>query len=146
MVESDSGIIVEASRELILLGAERVISDFTMTIEKAEEKGVADKEHLDEGDSIIFKENIDICPVVVIATNLDENLWFVMTTAECPPAKCDDRQAMKCVRLNDQNLRIFQEFVNPREDAKILTEWRSSLSDEARLEGIIDRVSQRWTH
>ncbi|MCK5240051.1 MAG: hypothetical protein KAR33_10910, partial [Candidatus Thorarchaeota archaeon] len=60
--------------------------------------------------------------------------------------KCDDRQAMKCARLNDQNLRILRDFVDPSEDARVLSEWRTGLSNTSNLEMIIDRTTRRWTH
>jgi hypothetical protein len=143
---SDTGIVVEASRDLIRKGAERVLADFTMHVEGPDGGTYSKKESLDDGDSLVFKENIGFCPALVIATKLGQNLWFLMTSAECPETKCDDRQAMKCTRLNDQNLRILGDFVAPIEEAKVLAEWRSGLSNPSKLENIIDRTTRRWTH
>ncbi|MHA1906683.1 MAG: hypothetical protein ACW98Y_05275 [Candidatus Thorarchaeota archaeon] len=143
---SDAGIVVEASRDLIRKGAEKVLSDFTMSVEDPDGGRYTKKESLDEGDTIVFKEKIGFCPALVIATKLGQNMWFLMASSECPEIKCDDRQAMKCARLNDQNLRILRDFVDPNEDAKILTEWRSGLSNPAKLEMIIDRTTRKWTH
>lgn len=143
---TNAGIVVEGSRDLIRKGAERVLTEFTMIVEDEKRKRHTKKDSLDVGDSIIFQEKIDFCPALLVATKLGENLWFIMATAECGSTKCDDRQAMKCARLNDQNLRIFRDFVNPRKDARVLTQWRSGLTDETKLEMIIDRTTQRWTN
>lgn len=142
----DSGIVLQASRDLIRKAAQRVLTDFTMFVEDSEGNHYSQKESIAAGDSIVFKENMDICPAIVIATLLEENLWFVMTTAECPRTRCDDMQAMKCARLNDQNLRILREFVTDRKEAKMLTEWQSGFRDPSMLEKIIDRTTHRWTH
>ena len=143
---TDAGIVVEASRDLIRKGAEKVLTDFTMHVEDSKRKKHTMKESLDIGDSLIFKENIGFCPALVIATKLENNLWFIMTSSECPKTKCDDRQAMKCARLNDQNVRILRDFVAPRKEARIVSKWRSEISDPIKMESIIDRTTQRWTH
>ncbi len=143
---TDAGIVVEASRNLIRKGAERVLSDFTMRVEGPDGQRYAKKDKLNEGESIVFEENIGFCPALVIASKLGNNMWYLMTSSECPETKCDDRQAMKCARLNDQNLRILQDFVDPSEDARVLTDWRTGLSDPTKIGMIIDRTTRKWTH
>ena len=145
-VITDAGVVLEGSRDILRKGAVRVLTDFTMSVEGPGGQRYTKKDSVNVGDSIIFQEKIGFCPALVIATMLAVNLWFVMTTAECGPTKCDDHQAMKCARLNDQNLRIFRDFVEPSEDAHILTKWRSGLADGVGLERIIDRTTKRWTH
>ena len=143
---TDAGIVVQASRDLIRKGAGRVLSDFTMHVEGPDGQRYAKKDSLNEGDSIVFEEKIGFCPALVIASKLGNNMWYLMTSSECPETKCDDRQAMKCARLNDQNLRILRDFVDPSEDARVLSEWRTGLSNTSNLEMIIDRTTRRWTH
>lgn len=141
-----SGVVVEASQDLVLDAAKRVISDFSMFVETLDGKQYTRKECIETGESLVFREEMDVCPAILIATMLNENMWYVMTTSECPPSKCDDRQMMKCLRLNDQNLRIFQDFIKPKEDAQIITGWRTGLAHEPDFEMIIDKVTRKWTH
>ncbi|UCE09711.1 MAG: hypothetical protein JSW61_12170 [Candidatus Thorarchaeota archaeon] len=140
------GIVVKASIDLVREAAQTVISDFTEVIESGNGRLAEEDSSLREGDYVVFRENMDICPAMIIATKLGDELWYVITTAECPPSKCDDRQAMKCTRLNDQNLRIFRNFVTPRVGSEIITEWKSRVTDESRMQMIIDRVTERWAY
>ncbi|MHA2213353.1 MAG: hypothetical protein ACW992_09350 [Candidatus Thorarchaeota archaeon] len=140
------GIVVKASVDFMREAARAVISEFTAVIEAADGRPTEVDSSIREGDYLVFREDMDICPAIIIATNLGDGMWYVITTAECPPSKCDDRQAMKCTRLNDQNLRIFRQFMTPDTGSQIITEWASRVSDESRMQMIIDRVTERWTH
>ncbi len=141
-----SGVVVKASQNLVFEAAKRVISDFSLSVEALDGKQYTGKESIETGESLVFREEMDICPAILVATMLSENMWYVMATSECPPSKCDDRQMMKCLRLNDQNLRIFQDFIKPKQGAQIITGWRTGLAHEPDFEMIIDKVTSRWTH
>jgi hypothetical protein len=141
-----SGIVVQASQDLVLEGAKRVISDFALFVEGLDGKQYTEKQSIEIGESLVFREQMDICPAILVATLLSESLWFIMTTSECPSSKCDDRQMMKCLRLNDQNLRIFRNFIEPKNDTQIITGWRTGLACGPDYEMIIDKVTRRWTH
>ncbi|MFW9849986.1 MAG: hypothetical protein ACFFF4_12685 [Candidatus Thorarchaeota archaeon] len=143
---TDAGIVVEASRDLIRKAAQKVLSEFTMYVVGLDGNRYSKKETLEEGDTLVFEEEIGFCPALVIATKLGQDAWFLMTSSDCHETKCDDRQAMKCARLNDQNLRILRDFIAPNDKAKILGDWRSGLSDPLKMEMIIDRTTERWTH
>ena len=91
-------------------------------------------------------EKVELCPALMVATKLGEELWLMSATAECSPIRCDDRMAMKCNRLNSQNLRIFRDCVSRDGKAMPLSTWRIELAEDSRIQMIVDRTTERWTH
>ncbi|MHA1938594.1 MAG: hypothetical protein ACW97O_10335, partial [Candidatus Thorarchaeota archaeon] len=86
------GIVVSATLDFVKKGAERVLTDFLTTIERQDGTVVEGDVTIEEGDQIVFRENMDQCPAVIAATKLGEDLWYVVSTTICPPIKCDDIQ------------------------------------------------------
>ncbi|UCH05787.1 MAG: hypothetical protein JSW05_06375 [Candidatus Thorarchaeota archaeon] len=143
---SGDGIVVNADLAAIKKAAERVIFDPAEEWYGVHGERVSPKAELEEGEQIVFREKIDICPAVIVAAKLGDSLWYVVTSAECPDVKCDDDQAMKCVRLNEQNMRIFQDTIIRDTDGEWAKQWSISASDHPRVQRIIDKASKRWTH
>ena len=139
----DEGIIVEASLDILRKCAHRVLCEFTESLEMQHGSG---KKQVNVGDHIIFMESVKLCPALIVATKLGENLWLMNATAECPRVKCDDRMAMKCSRLNSQNLRIFRDCVSKDGTTVPVSKWRIELAEDSRIQMIIDRTTERWTH
>ncbi|MGY5876767.1 MAG: hypothetical protein RTU30_13545 [Candidatus Thorarchaeota archaeon] len=143
---SNGGIIAKASLQLIRNAAIRVLGDCNEEVILPDGSKLEEKPHLDEGDQIIFKENMDPCPAVVVATNVGEDTWYVMSKTICPPSRCDDRQADKCARLEAQNMRIFQDFIQTEGSSENISEWRAHLAGNDQLQGVVDKVTRKWTH
>lgn len=139
------GIIVMASLELVKESAEKVLTDFTETIEMTDGTKVRGITEIKVGDQVVFRENIDPCPAVIAATKLGDDLWYVVSSTICPPVKCDDNQAMKCVRLENQNLKIFQSNIAKKAEWNWVSEWRD-ISEHPRVQSIIDKATKKWTH
>ena len=139
------GIVVKASLKLVREIAEKVLTDFTETIEMTDGTKVKGITEIKEGDQVVFRENIDPCPAVIAATKLGEDLWYVVSSTICPPTKCDDRQAMKCIRLEIQNLNIFQSNIAKKAEWNWVNEWRD-ISEHPRAQRIIDKATKKWTH
>lgn len=144
--DKGDGIIVSASFKLVETAVERVITDFTVTVER-QDGSVTEgfSNDIKEGDHVVFKENIRPCPAMIAITKLDKDLWYVVSSTECPPSKCDHHQAMKCARLEAQNLRIFQNSISTKAEWKWVNEWRD-VTQHPRAESIIDKATRKWTH
>jgi hypothetical protein len=140
------GIVVSATLDFLKKGAERVLTDFSTAIERQDGTVAEGDVTIDEGDQIVFRENMDQCPAVIAATKLGEDLWYVVSTTICPPIKCDDIQAMKCVRLETQNLKIFQNVIKDNGEWKWVHEWRSDTAQHPDAQRIIDNATKKWTH
>ncbi len=143
---SGDGIVVNAELAVIKRAAMRVIHDAAEEWYGTDGTRISPKARLDEGEQIVFREKIDICPAVIVAAKLGDSLWYVVTSAECPDIKCDDHQAMKCVRLNEQNMRIFRDTITRDADGEWAKEWSISASDHPKVQRIIDKASKKWTH
>ena len=143
---SGDGIVVNADLAAIKKAAVRVIHDPSEEWYGVDGTSISPKAELEEGEQIVFREKIDICPAVIVAAKLGDSLWYVVTSAECPEVKCDDQQAMKCVRLVEQNMRIFQDTISRDTDGEWAKEWSISASDHPRVQRIVDKATKRWTH
>ena len=142
----NEGIVVEATLDSLRKCARRVLCEFTETLETQDGSEKPVKMPIDEGDHVVFKEKVELCPALIVATRLGEELWLISATAECSPIKCDDRMAMKCSRLNSQNLRIFRDCASKDGKTMSLTTWRIELAEDSKIEMIVDRTTERWTH
>ncbi|MHA2602489.1 MAG: hypothetical protein AM324_010200 [Candidatus Thorarchaeota archaeon SMTZ1-83] len=143
---SGDGIVVNAKLADIKKAATRVIFDAAEEWYGVDGSRMSPKAELSEGEQIVFREKIDICPAVIVAAKLGDSLWYVVASAECPKVRCDEHQAMKCARLNEQNMRIFQDTISRDTDGEWAKEWSISASDHPRVQMIIDKASKRWTH
>ncbi|MHA2141963.1 MAG: hypothetical protein ACXADC_09390 [Candidatus Thorarchaeota archaeon] len=140
------GIVVSATLEFVKKGAERVLTDFSTNIELQDGTVVEGEVTISEGDQLVFRENMDLCPAVIAATKLGEDLWYVVSTTICSEVKCDDIQAMKCARLESQNLKIFQNIIKDNGEWTWVNEWRIDTSQHPSAQRIIDNATKRWTH
>ncbi|MHA2069949.1 MAG: hypothetical protein ACXABY_36760, partial [Candidatus Thorarchaeota archaeon] len=84
------GIVVSATLDFVKKGAERVLTDFSTSVERQDGSMIEGDVTIDEGDQLVFRENMDLCPAVIAATKLGEDLWYVISTTICPAVKCDD--------------------------------------------------------
>ncbi|MFX1579989.1 MAG: hypothetical protein ACFFBJ_10110 [Promethearchaeota archaeon] len=142
----NEGIVVEASQDSLRKCARRVLCEYAESLEIQDKSKQPNKMQIDEGDHIIFRENVKLCPALIVATKLSEDLWLVNTTVECSPLKCDDRMAMKCSRLNSQNLRIFRDCISKDGTTVPVNTWRIDLVEDSKIQMVIDRTTERWTH
>jgi len=142
----NEGIIVKASLDSLRKCAHRVLCEFTESFERRDESEQPSDILIDEGNHIIFRENVKLCPALIIATKLGEELWLMSATAKCSPLKCDDHMAMKCSRLNSQNLRIFRDCVSKVGTTMPVSTWRIELAEDSKIQMIVDRTTERWTH
>ncbi|MFX0054402.1 MAG: hypothetical protein ACFFAX_05370 [Promethearchaeota archaeon] len=140
------GIVVKASLDDVRKGAVRVLTDFSTTIVKQDGSKVGGDAPINDGDQVIFRENIDPCPAVIAATKLGEDLWYVVSSTICPNIRCDDIQAMKCARLEAQNLKIFQNFIQDNGEWTWVHEWRIDTAQHPNAQRIIDKATKEWTH
>ncbi len=142
----DEGVVAEASLDSLRKCARRVLCEYTESHEIQDKSKQPINIQIAKGDHIIFRENVRHCPALIVATKLGDNLWFMNTTAECSHTKCDDRMAMKCSRLNSQNLRIFRDCVSKDGTTTPVNTWRIDLVEDSKIQMIIDRTTERWTH
>ena len=142
----NEGIIVETSLDMLRKCARRVLCEFTESLESQNESAHGSKKQSSVGHHIIFRESVKHCPALIVATKLGEELWLVHSTTECSPIKCDDRMAMKCSRLNSQNLRIIRDCMSKDSVTTPVSNWRIELAEDSKIHMIIDRTTERWTH
>ncbi|MFW9800083.1 MAG: hypothetical protein ACFFD9_06585 [Candidatus Thorarchaeota archaeon] len=139
------GIVVKADLKLLREATTRVIHDYSEEWYGRDGASIPEKAEVSEGEQIVFRERIDVCPAIVVASKLGDELWYVVTSAECPDVRCDDHQAMKCARLVGQNLRIFQDAISRKAEWEWVHEWRIDATDHPRVQGIVDRATKKWT-
>jgi hypothetical protein len=141
-----AGIIVKATLDELRAAADKVLGLCREYGELRDGTVIEDISKITMGDSVVFKEDIHPCPGFVAATKLNGNVWYLITESECPEVRCDTPQAMKCARLNAQNLKLLHRFFNPDEAEDLSSRWRSELAQDGKMRSIVDRATKRWTH
>jgi hypothetical protein len=151
--ETDEGIVVEAPLDLLREGAERVLFEMTETLEtkNGERRNIFSAEDIKTGDSVIFKEEMDICPAEIVAIKIWGNQWYVISTAECPPTGCPTtREAMRCAQAEAKRLRMLKKFLAAEAGKDHVFDLRSwnpeRLTATSDAQKIIDNATRRWTH
>jgi len=145
-LDDGAGIIVKATLDELRTAADKVLGLCIEYIELRDGTVIEEVSKITMGDSIVFKEDIHPCPGFIAATKLNGDVWYVITESECPEIRCDTPQAMKCARLNAQNLKLLNRYFNPDEAEDLSSKWRGELAQDSNLQTIVDRATKRWTH
>ena len=145
-LDDGAGIIVKATIDELRKAADKVLGLCGENAESRDGTAIEDVSKITMGDSIVFKEDIHPCPGFIAATKLNGDVWYVIAESECPEIRCDTPQAMKCARLNAQNLKLLHRFFNPDEAEDLSSIWRSTLARDGKMRSIVDRATKRWTH
>ena len=109
--ETDEGIVVEASLDLLRECVEKVLFEMTEKVEtkNGEIRTFFSAEDIESGDSVIFIEDMDICPAEIVAIKIWRDQWYIISTAECPPSGCPTtREAMRCAQAEAKRLKMLK--------------------------------------
>jgi hypothetical protein len=151
--ETDEGIVVEASLDLLRECTEKVLFEMTESVETkdGEFKTLFSSEDIQSGDSVIFREEMDICPAEIVAIKIWGDQWYVISTAECPPSGCPTtREAMRCAQAEAKRLKMLKKYLAAEAGEDHVLDLRSwnpeRLADSTDAQKIIDNATRRWTH
>ncbi len=150
-INTDEGIIVEASLDVLRKAAERVLFEFDEMLFNAEGEEKSFDEEVVPGDSILFEEHIKYGPAQVVVIKITKGLWYVISTSEMPPGGyASGRDAMRAAQSEDKKLRIIKEFLRKEagiEKVEDICEWEPDLrADAADVLSIINQASRKWAH
>ena len=150
-INTDEGIIVEASLDLLRKAAERVLFEFDEIHYNSEGKEKSLDDDLIPGDSVLFEEHIKNGPAQVVVIKITFGLWYVISTSEMPQGGYGDgRDAMRAAQAEEKKLRILKEYLMKeagKEKVEDLCDWKPDLRAEAKdVLGIINRASRKWAH
>ncbi len=144
------GIVVYCDLDTLRKGVERVLVEFHefMTTPEGEQRPVSAPIHL--GDTVIFKEDIDLMPTEIVATNIGKDTWFVICTSEHPPSGFPTgKDASRAAESELKKLRILKDYLNRVKGVSIKspTEWRpDQIADAKRVLQIMNDTVRRFHH
>jgi hypothetical protein len=151
--ETDEGIVVEASLDLLRECAEKVLFEMIESVETkdGEKRTLFSAEDIESGDTVIFREDMDICPAEIVAIKIWGDQWYVISTSECPPSGCPTmREAMRCAQADAKRLRMLKKYLTAEAGEEHVLDLRSwnpeRLTDSTDVQKIIDNATRRWTH
>jgi len=152
MPGSSEGIVVVASLELLKKAVERVLFEFIESCEDSDGTVCSPVESVDIGDTVIFKEDMDVMPAEIVAVKVGREQWYVMSTTELPKSGFPTtKDAMRVAAAEEKKLKILKDFL--AKEAGIVTiiteveEWVPDKREEAdKLKAIIDNAAKRWLH
>ncbi len=151
MPGSNEGIIVVASLELLKKAVERVLFEYVESCVTLGGTVCAPIETVDIGDTVVFKEDMDLLPAEIVAVKIGEDQWYVMSTTELPPTGFPTtKDAMRVAAAEEKKLQILKDFLAKEVGNYIIKEvqeWTPDKREEAdKLRAIIDNAAKRWLH
>ncbi len=151
MADSSEGVIVFATLALLRKAVEKVLFDFVEACETLSGSVCEEVKHVDIGDTIIFKENMDVMPAEIIAAKIGNDQWYLMSTTELPKSGFPTTQdAMRVVAAEAKKLKLIKDFL--RKEAgnyvvKEVQEWKpDKLADADTIIKIIGDATKRYGH
>ncbi len=145
----EGGFIVETDIETLRKAAKKVLVNFNEFLLSRDGCVEPFEGRVEVGESLIFKEDIDLLPAEVIAINLGPNSWYVFTASEVPETGFPTtRDAMRVAESERKKTRILQQFLTDEEQAEVtlVEEWEPDRRvDAARILSIIKDVRHRFT-
>jgi hypothetical protein len=149
-MQTEEGIIVDTSLEVLRKAATKVLYEYNETIMDMDgEVRPADSE-IRTGDTVLFEELIQTCPARIIAVRIIRNFWYLNATSETPKSGYPSgRDAMKAAEMDEQNLRILEKFLIAEAGAdhvRAARNWKPDLKGEAvDVLGLIGSATKRWS-
>ncbi len=150
-INTDEGIIVEASLDLLRKAAEKVLFEFEEFRYDSEGREKLPEEEMAPGDSVLFEEEIKPCPPQVVVIKITYGKWYVISTSEKPQGGYPSgRDAMRAAQSEEKKLRIIKEFLMKEagiEKVEDVGAWKPDVrADAIDVLGIIKKASRKWAH
>jgi hypothetical protein len=147
----DEGIIVDTSLDILREGAKKVLFEFKESIIDMDGEPRKDESEIQSGDTVLFVEDMPLCPARIVAVKIIRNFWYVNATSENPKGGYpSDRDAMKAAQMDEKNLRLLEKFLIEkagRDHVKDVVDWRPDKRAEAAdVLGILKSATRKWIH
>ncbi len=142
------GFIAKTDLKTLREGAKKVLVTFREFILGEDGCLIPFDGDLKIGQSLVFREDIELLPAEVIATKIDEDTWYIFAATETPESGFPTtRDAMKVAAAEEKKVRILHEFLTDHKDAEVshVDDWMpSKRMDAARVLAIIRSVTERF--
>jgi hypothetical protein len=151
MPDSGEGIVVVASLELLRKAVEKVLFEFVESCEAVGGSTRSPVDYVDIGDTVVFKEDMDLMPAEIVAVKIGEDQWYVMSTTELPATGFPTtKDAMRVAAAEAKKLHIMKDFLAKEVGNYIIKEveeWVPDKREEAdKLRAVIENAANRWLH
>ncbi|TFG28220.1 hypothetical protein EU528_11545 [Candidatus Thorarchaeota archaeon] len=150
-IDTQEGIIVEASIEQLRRAAEKVLFEFDEYRYNIDGEVQSVEEPMEPGDYVVFEEKIKNSPAQVVVVTIIRGLWYLISTSQMPQGGYGSgRDAMRAAEAEEKRERIIKEFL--RKEAGVqkiedVCDWKPDLHAEAKeVLGIINKASRKWVH
>ena len=150
-IDTDQGIIVEASLELITQAVQKVLFEFDEYRHNIDGEEQSFEEPMEPGDYIIFEEKIKNSPAQIVVVTIIRGLWYVISTSQMPPGGyVSGRDAMRAAEAEEKRERIIKEFLRKEKGVgkvEDICEWKPDvLADAQNVLRIINKASRKFVH
>ncbi len=151
MPGNNEGIIVVASFELLKKAVERVLFEYVEICETLDGDVSSPFDSIEIGDSIVFREDLDLMPAQIVAVKIGHDQWYVISTTELPKEGFPTtKDAMRVAAAEEKKLQIMRDFLAKEVGNYIIKEvqeWAPDVREEAeKLKAIMDMAAKRWLH
>lgn len=148
---NDDGVIVVAPLDLLRRAVEKVLFEYTEMVENTFSELVAEPSEICIGDTIIFREKMDVMPAEIVAIKIGKEQWLVISTTELPESGLPTtKDAMRVGTAEVKKLRLIKEFLAKEVGNYIIQEiedWKpDKLADADKIKAIIRNGTKKWVH
>jgi hypothetical protein len=150
-INTEEGIIVEASLDQLRKAAEKVLFEFDEFRYNIDGEEQNFDEPMEPGDYCIFEEKIKNSPAQVVVVTIIRGLWYLISTSQMPPGGYGSgRDAMRAAQAEEKRERIIKDFLKQEagvQKVEDVCDWKPDLHAEAKnVLGIINSASRKWVH
>jgi len=150
-IDAEEGIIVDTSLDVLRKGAKKVLYEFNESIIDMNGEVRPDGSDIQTGDTLMFVEKIPNCPARIVAVKIIRDFWYVNSTSETPIGGYPSgKDAMKAAGMDEQNLRIFENFLIEnagRDHVRDVEDWKPDLRGEAaNVLSLVNSAAKKWHH
>jgi hypothetical protein len=150
-LNTEGGIIVEASLDILRGAAEKVLFEFNESLIKANGEKSPIVGDIEIGDSILFEEDIKPCPGQIVVIKVAERLWYIISTSQVPRGGYPSGvEAMRAAQAEEKKIRMIKEFLFKtagKDKVKDVRNWQPDMRAEAAdVLSIINSASRKWSH
>lgn len=150
-IHHDDGIVVIATLELLRKAAAKVLFEFTEIVETAMGNVSSEVKEVCIGDSVVFREKMDLMPAEIVAVKIGDEHWLVISTTEVPKSGWPTtKDAMRVAASEAKKLKRVKEFLAKEIGNYIIQhveDWNpDKMADADKIRKIVKNAAKRWGH
>ncbi len=147
----DEAIVVMADLDTLRKAVAKALFEYDEVLETLTLERKKSFDTVEIGETIIFKERMDLMPAEIVAVKIGEQQWLVISTTELPDTGFPTTQdAMRVVASEAKKLKLIKDFLAKEAGNYVVQDIQSwepdKLADAEKIRAIISEAEKKWQH